>query len=131
MRVVVTGSRDWTSREAVAAAFRHAVRLHGEIDLLAHGDCRGADRLAAAVALEQGIVPAEAIRAFPADWDAHGKAAGPRRNIAMLDEVQPDLVLAFHDKLCESRGTGHCIDAAQERKIPIYLWGSWVRYTEL
>ena len=43
------------------------------------------------------------MRRFPADWDAHGKAAGPMRNAAMLEAAreeaqqtgQPLLVAAF------------------------------------
>lgn len=38
------------------------------------------------------VVP---VRVFKADWDKHGKAAGPIRNQQMLDEGKPDLVLAF------------------------------------
>jgi hypothetical protein len=32
---------------------------------------------------------------FYADWDKHGRAAGPIRNQQMLDEGKPDLVVAF------------------------------------
>lgn len=35
------------------------------------------------------------VMEFPADWNKHGKAAGPIRNQQMLDEGQPDLVVAF------------------------------------
>jgi len=32
---------------------------------------------------------------YPADWKKYGKQAGPIRNQQMLDEGQPDLVVAF------------------------------------
>jgi hypothetical protein len=32
---------------------------------------------------------------FPADWDTHGRAAGPIRNQRMLDVGKPDFVIAF------------------------------------
>lgn len=131
MKLVVTGSRDWTSREVIRRALHHAVERMGDIAVLAHGACRGADVLAAQVALEYGFVPAEAIRAFPAEDYGPWPACGPIRNRAMLDAVQPDLVVAFHDDLFASRGTHDCICAAQERHLTVYLWSSRGMYTEL
>jgi hypothetical protein len=32
---------------------------------------------------------------FPADWVRHGRAAGPVRNTRMLNDGEPDLVIAF------------------------------------
>jgi hypothetical protein len=45
-----------------------------------HGAARGADSIAGDVAAELGFT----VRAYPADWSAHGRAAGPIRNAAML-----------------------------------------------
>ena len=39
-----------------------------------------------------GRIPAVA---FPADWQKHGKRAGPIRNALMLAEGKPDLVIGF------------------------------------
>ena len=47
--------------------------------------------LAAAWAAGRGI-PVEVCKA---DWQGLGRAAGPIRNQQMLDEGQPDLVIAF------------------------------------
>jgi hypothetical protein len=47
------------------------------------------------------------VIAMPADWANHGKAAGPIRNRKMLD-LKPDLVLAFHADLTNSKGTKDC-----------------------
>lgn len=52
---------------------------------------RGADSLAVRYA-EQYDCPVEK---FPALWDEHGRSAGYIRNKLMLDEGQPDLVVAF------------------------------------
>jgi hypothetical protein len=35
------------------------------------------------------------LEMYPADWDTYGKKAGPMRNIQMLVEGKPDLVIAF------------------------------------
>jgi hypothetical protein len=59
-------------------------------DVLIHGAAPGADRLAAEIWQPQGGT----IEAYPADWKAHGKGAGPIRNQRMLD-AKPDIVIAF------------------------------------
>ncbi len=83
---------------------------------LIHGDCRGADKLAASVALEFGFD----VHPYPADWDKHGDAAGPIRNRQMLD-LKPDLVIAFHANYSKSKGTKDCVTEARKRKIPVQL----------
>ncbi len=80
----------------------------GSIECLIHGDARGADRRAAEWARGHDVelVP------FPANW-SRGKGAGPRRNLRMLEEGQPDLVVAFRDVNVESIGTTHMVNAAK------------------
>jgi hypothetical protein len=59
--------------------------------VIIHGDAPGADRCA-----EQWVhVNWAGVERYPADWKAHGRAAGPIRNQRMLDEGKPDLVVAF------------------------------------
>lgn len=86
---------------------------HSDVEVI-HGDARGADLLAAAAAMRLGF----GVRAFPANWKLHGRAAGPIRNLQMLDE-RPDKVIAFHDG--RSRGTQHTIDEARRRGIPVEI----------
>jgi hypothetical protein len=64
-----------------------------------HGGARGADQLAGTIA-ELWRWPVEV---YEADWDKHGKGAGPIRNKQMLDEGKPDLILAF--PMLVSKGT--------------------------
>lgn len=108
MRVLVCGSRDWRRVDLIRERLRRLPR--GSTVL--HGGARGADRLAGTVALSLGFEVVE----FPADWRRLGRSAGYRRNLAMLDE-RPDLVVAFW--LNGSRGTGHTVDAALRRRIPV------------
>ena len=49
------------------------------------------------------------------EWKGYGKAAGPIRNRRMLDDFQPDLVLAFPG----NKGTNDCIAAARQRDIEV------------
>lgn len=111
MRIMVTGSRGWTDRGSIETALAGC----GADDTLVHGACRGADVLAAQVAVALGMQ----VEAHPADWDRHGKSAGFRRNEAMLDS-NIDAVIAF--QLNGSRGTQHAIDQAKKRNIPGRLW---------
>lgn len=92
--------------------------IHGRyvITTLIHGDCRGADRIAGEVA--HGLRPRVEVIPVPADWQAHGRSAGPKRNQFMIDEHQPNLVLAFHADLPRSRGTKDMLRRAWHAGIP-------------
>ncbi len=106
------GSRNWTDHELI----RDELAEHDDglpIELL-HGAAVGADTIAAKIATDFGWD----VRAFPADWEAHGRRAGILRNLAMLDE-RPDLIIAFQRSL--SRGTQHTIDEALLRHIRVVL----------
>lgn len=91
MKVLACGGRDFADHEALTRALDHVVAERGPIDVLVHGAARGADSLAGQWAASRGI----AVRAYPADWAAHGRAAGPVRNQEMIDREVPDLVVAF------------------------------------
>ena len=58
---------------------------------------------------------------FPADWKKYGRAAGPIRNKQMLNEGKPDLVLAFHTNIENSKGTKSMIQIAKKSEIKIIL----------
>ena len=112
MKILVCGSRDWLSRAAIHRALaKYEHHVPSSVQII-HGDCRGADQFAADAADVYGYT----VRAFPADWEMHGKAAGPRRNRQMLDE-KPDVVIAFQRN--SSRGAQDTIDEARRRGIPV------------
>ncbi len=92
MRVFVCGGRNYSDREAVFAAL-DAIWQSVPLDtlLIIQGGADGAD----ALAREWCRTTGEAYVNVPADWKAHGRAAGPIRNQCMLDEHKPNLVLAF------------------------------------
>lgn len=108
MRVVVTGGRDYENRLVVVESL---TPLRDKIDVLIHGGARGADTLCAQVADELGITTVE----YPADWKAHGRGAGPRRNQQMIDEGQPDLCLAYPG----GRGTADMVRRCKKADIPV------------
>jgi hypothetical protein len=59
--------------------------------IIIHGAAKGADTLASTWAKRNNI----GQLSFPADWKSYGKAAGSLRNLQMLEEGQPDLVIGF------------------------------------
>ena len=90
MKVLVCGGRNYRNWSAVTECLQ---RIHAvtPIDVLIHGCAKGADTLASRWAYFVGVRE----HGFHADWERHGRAAGPIRNQAMLDKGKPDLVVAF------------------------------------
>ena len=88
MRVLVCGGRTYSDRRTLASTLD---KLTPKPALIIAGAAPGADTLAAEWAVSRCVESA----AFYADWELHGKAAGPMRNRRMLEEGKPDLVVAF------------------------------------
>lgn len=88
--ILVCGGRDYADREF---AFATLDRIHQEqrVTRVIHGGATGADSLGLAWAHARRV----AVDSYPAQWNAHGKAAGPLRNQQMLEQGRPDLVVAF------------------------------------
>jgi len=111
MKVLVCGSRGWNNDRIMREVLGYMAEY---MTLLIHGDARGADRKAAEWCEEHGSCDCLAV---PADWERHGKSAGFKRNLEMLDMLDKrfDTVVAFWDG--KSRGTMHTIENARERGI--------------
>jgi len=116
--VLICGDRNWSDYQAIK---REIVghKLDPKTDVIMHGGARGADRIAG----EIGLANRFKVRVFPADWERHGRGAGPIRNYLMLDQ-RPDLVLAFHPEIGLSKGTAHMIEIAKEKGIKVELFAS-------
>lgn len=115
VRVLVTGSRSWTDREVIRQALASIPVVHRALTrnvTVVHGAARGADTIAAEEATKLGM----AVEAHPADWERHGKAAGPIRNGEMV-ALGADVVLAF--PLGRSVGTRDCMRRAQRAGIAV------------
>jgi hypothetical protein len=81
--------------------------------VLVHGAATGADRHAAEWAKQKGGIKVIAERA---DWDKHGRAAGPIRNKRMLSHF-PDFVIAFDG----DAGTSNMIEQALRAKVEVVV----------
>ena len=120
MRVLVCGGRDFRDKQKLSetldaivprtAADRYGNWLPSDITILS-GGAPGADRMAA----DWAVVNWCDLREFPANWRAHGPAAGPIRNQRMIDEGMPDLVVAFPG----GRGTADMVSRARKAGIEV------------
>ena len=110
--LIVAGTRTFDDYELLAAWLNTLREFYGDIVIIS-GTAPGADRLAESYAERNKIQ----VKRFPADWDKHGKAAGPIRNQQMCEVG--DALLAFWNG--QSRGTASMIKLAQEKGIPVHL----------
>jgi uncharacterized protein (DUF2336 family) len=110
MNILVCGGRDYADAPGLNAEL-DAIHRENNVTRLIHGAARGADALAAAWALSRNIPTS----AFPAYWATHGKAAGFRRNEAMLRLGRPGLVVAFPG----GKGTAHMAILARASGVPV------------
>lgn len=110
MKVLVCGGRDFSDAAWLSVVLIEANKMR-KINTIVHGAARGADSIAGAWAQLNSITEEQ----YPADWKRDGKAAGPIRNIKMLAESKPDLVIAFPG----GKGTAHMVKIAREKSIPV------------
>jgi hypothetical protein len=122
VRILITGSRDWTDYHRIATEIVRAMEdlapiQAGQYDrndgdwTIVHGACpRGADYLAE----QYAIGSLYNVERHPADWDKYGKAAGFRRNAEMV-ALGADVCLAFIKN--GSRGASHTADLAEKAGI--------------
>jgi hypothetical protein len=132
--VIVTGSRDiggdpsWErviERVVKELRFLDSPILARERVKVIHGDCRGADRMAARIADRQGMQ----VHPFPYP-NGMGKSGGPFRNRQMLreliglrDNCGADIhVIAFHPDIKASKGTKDMIAAAKSAGVDVRLF---------
>lgn len=114
MRVLVCGGRDFSDARKADEQIRAAIGYRRMTPpTIIHGGASGADTLAGEWAARNGC-PCEV---YPADWKAHGKAAGPIRNRQMIVEGRPDVVVA----LSGGKGTANMIKQAAAAGLTIYV----------
>jgi len=107
MKILVCGDRKWSN---VFSIKRELQKFLGDVVII-HGAAKGADSIAGDVAKSLGFK----IEAYPAKWNELGRAAGPIRNMEML-QTGPDLVLAFHPDLGRSKGTANMVSIARKKE---------------
>ncbi len=114
--ILVTGSRRWTDRGAIAARLKQYARRKEVVVI--NGGATGADELATQIAKERQWE----VRIYPARWRRHG----PRRSELMLQTLVDyrrvgwdTVVEAFPEE--GSRGTRHMITIATEQRFKVNI----------
>jgi hypothetical protein len=114
MKIIIAGSRDFDDYKMLERYCDHFFRdkIADEVTILC-GMSKGADLLGRKYAISRGFN----VKEYPADWETHGKAAGPIRNAEMADNA--DGLIAFYDG--ESKGTGNMIKEAEKRELQVCI----------
>lgn len=118
MKIIVAGGRDFSDYNLLKKKLDYYIFFGQDRDdpkydtyEIVSGTANGADRLGERYAIENILK----IKRFPADWDAHGKAAGYIRNEQMAQYA--DACVCFWDG--KSKGTKHMIDLAQKYNLKL------------
>lgn len=119
MRILVCGGRDFSATNAfnwlqsnLKDEVSHATGCAiWSLSAIIHGGARGADEGAAAFGASENVK----VLRFDADWKRFGRSAGHIRNMKMLREGKPDVVLAFPG----GRGTANMIMQATDAGVKV------------
>lgn len=110
MRTIIAGSREFNDYELMNNIITESGFV---ISCVISGCASGADTLGEVFARENKIL----LERYPANWDAHGKSAGPIRNSQMAEVAEAAIVVCKKD----SRGSHDMIRKAMAKNIPLYV----------
>lgn len=111
MKVIIAGGRDFNNWPMLVEKCNYYFSRLGAADIeIVEGGARGSDAMGKRYAEVHGLAHTQ----FAADWDKHGKAAGPIRNREM--GAYGDVLIAFWD--WRSTGTADMINVMSELKKP-------------
>ena len=118
-KVIIAGGRHFNDYELLKDKCNYYLsnKFQTHHVIIVSGHAPGADSLGEKYAAEYKLQ----CELHPADWEQHGKAAGPIRNAEMA-EVS-DALIAFWDG--QSRGTKSMIDLAKRKGLQVAV----VRYS--
>lgn len=110
MKVIIAGSRSIDNYEIIDIAIKSS---KFQVTEIITGGAPGIDSLAERYAKENNIP----IQVFHADWEKHGKKAGPIRNKLMANNA--DALIAIWDG--KSPGTKNMIDIALKARLKVSI----------
>ncbi len=109
MKTIIAGSRSLHDYDAVCKAIENSLF---DITEVVSGTANGVDRMGEIWASENGIP----VKRFPADWNRHGKAAGPIRNQQMGDYAEALIAITTG-----SPGTRNMIEYAKKKGLKVFV----------
>lgn len=113
--IVIAGSRNISNAsDAVAGAFFRSPWGNRRLVKIISGGGGNIDMAAEQFALKMKFP----FQEFPADWDKHGKAAGPIRNRQMAAAADVGIVVWDGD----SRGTLNMMTELVKRRRTVFVW---------
>lgn len=116
-KVIIAGCRDFDDYELLKEKCDDFLQDEKKEDvIIISGHASGADALGERYAQERGFQ----LETYPADWKAHGRAAGSIRNARMASVA--NALIAFWDG--KSRGTKNMIETAKNHNLKVVV----VRY---
>lgn len=114
-RVLICGDRKWKDKTCIS----DRIKWKPKTTIIINGGCKGVDTLASELGTELGME----VLDFSADWEKHGRSAGPKRNAEMI-KMNPHVCYAFHNKISDSKGTKDMINKCLKADIPVYLYNN-------
>jgi YspA, cpYpsA-related SLOG family len=112
MRVLVCGGREYSDLPRVIGVLNPLLEQHPDLEII-EGGATGADTLARDWAYAKSVP----VQTFPANWKLYGKRAGYIRNVQMLEEGKPDMVIAFPG----GPGTGMMVNLADKANVSVRI----------
>ncbi|ALY08775.1 DNA binding domain protein [Arthrobacter phage Circum] len=119
MRVLITGSREWTDVRMIRDVLKPIWEQYPKVTLVSGACPKGADKLCEDLAGLFGW----GVERHPAEWDKYGPRSGFKRNAEMV-ALGADVCFAFIKD--ESRGATHAAQLAHKKGIKTYINGRLV-----
>lgn len=119
MKILISGDRNVESTTENVQYIQQVIlkyKKQNENLSVLSGGCKGVDTIAADICIHLDIP----VRIFMAQWSL-GRQAGPIRNARMLEE-NPDIIVAIHPCIMESRGTKDMINKGIKKKVPCHIY---------
>lgn len=110
MKTIIAGGRDIHDYQLVLDAIEES---QIPISVVVSGGAAGVDSLGERYADEMNIT----LHVYKADWQRHGRAAGPIRNKKMAENAEA--LIAIWDG--KSKGTKNMIETARKHGLLVYV----------
>lgn len=114
-KIIVAGSRSFNNYSEAESILNHIIQNYNSNDVvIVSGGARGADKLGELFAMKKGLK----LKVFPANWNKHGKAAGPIRNQEMA-EFGTHCIVFWDGK---SRGSLDMMKRAKKESLKLLVY---------